>query len=65
MRKKATYCAMFRILTFFNFFGAQMALASLVAISRPKQIPIFKTHPFQWLLVMDLARIKIIKSRAI
>jgi hypothetical protein len=43
----------------------QMALASLVAISGPKNVSIFRAHPFQWLLAMEVARIKIITSRAI
>ncbi len=30
-----------------RLFWAQMALASLVAISRPKKVSIFRTHPFQ------------------
>jgi hypothetical protein len=29
-------------------FWAQMALASLVVISRSKKVSIFRAHPFQW-----------------
>jgi hypothetical protein len=32
----------------FDCFGPQMALASLVAISGPKKVSIFRAHPFQW-----------------
>ncbi len=31
-----------------NVFRAQMALASLVAISGPKKVSISRAHPFQW-----------------
>ncbi len=40
-------------------------LSSLVAISGLKKVSIFRAHPFQWALVIDVGRIKIITSRAI
>jgi hypothetical protein len=33
-----------------DFFGAQMELASLVAISGPKKVYIFRANLFQWAL---------------
>jgi hypothetical protein len=44
----------------------KVSLASLVAISGPKKVSIFRAQPFQRpALVMDAAHTKIITSRAI
>jgi hypothetical protein len=37
-----------------RLFSAQMALASLIAISGPNKVLIFRAHPFRMALVMDL-----------
>jgi hypothetical protein len=35
-------------------FWAQIALASLVAISWPKKVSIFRAHQFQWAMALEM-----------